>query len=445
MDAAVAGAFAAFVAEPLLASAGGAGMLTAALPGRRPVCVDFFPSAPSGQPAAPDFFEVVIDFGSTTQGFHVGRGSVAAPLALPGLIEAARHGVLPLTELVSPAVRMAREGATLGPEGAHVFSLLWPIQTLSEEAIALAGGGLPAAGDTLTNPDLADLLEELGRLGETPPRFFDAVLEGFGPDAGGMLTAADLEATPRTGAPRQLRLGDWAVLTSSRVGGALVEVILGALSGADPEPDEAAEVLRVAEACRAGHAARAAASARGSTTHVSVLDAAGGAASVTLTNGEGCGQVARGTGVQLNNFLGEEDLNPAGFHRHAPGTPLPTMIAPTVGLHHGRPAMALGSGGSNRIRSVVSQVLYRVMRGEPVEHAVVAPRVHAETDHAWVELVERTDPDAVLAALRSRFGVVHPFPGRAFYFGGVHAALIDAEGRAHAAGDPRRGGAVAYA
>lgn len=444
MDAAVAGAFAAFVAEPLLASAGGAGMLTAALPGSAPICVDFFPAAPRLPSGPLDFFEVIIDFGATTQAFHVGRGSVAPPLALPGLIEASHHGALPLSELVSPAVRMAREGAVLGKEGAHVFELLWPIQTLSPETLALAGGGRPQAGDALTNPALADLLEELGALGQTPPRFFDAVLRGFGPDQGGLLTEEDLRATPTTGAPRQLRLGDWTVLTSPRIGGKLVEVILGALDGSPPEADEVAEVVRLAEACRSGHDARSAFDARGSTTHISVLDGEGGAASVTLTNGEGCGYVAEGTGVQMNNFLGEEDLNPAGFHRHARGVPLPTMVAPTVGLHHGRPAMAVGSGGSNRIRSVVSQVLHRVMRGEPVEHAVRAPRVHAESDHVWVELADRVDPEAIVEALRGRFTTVHPFAGRAFYFGGVHATLIDAEGRTHAAADARRGGAINF-
>lgn len=448
-DAALAGAFAAFVAEPLLAGAGGAGMLTAALPGEAPVTVDFFSPAPGlgGRPEALDFFEIEIDFGSATQCFHVGRGAVAPPLALPGLLEAAaRLASRPLPELVAPAVRMAREGVALGAEGAHVFHLLWPIQQVSSGAVALAGGAPPNEGTVLTNPALADLLEETARRGRTPPAFSDAIAAQFGPSAGGLLGAEDLAAArPVVGAPREVRLGDWTALTSPQIGGALVATILEHLFEDDPHDDEAAEALRVAEACRAGHDARAAFDARGSTTHVSVIDAAGGAASVTLTNGEGCGHVLEGFGVQMNNFLGEEDLNPRGFHRHAPGVPLPTMIAPTVGLHRGRPALALGSGGSNRIRSVVSQVLYRVVRGEPVEHAVIAPRIHAERDDAWIELAEREAPAAIVARLGGAFSRVHPFDGIAFYFGGVHAVLVDEEGRVHAAGDPRRGGAVAQA
>ena len=52
----------------------------------------------------------------------------------------------------------------------------------------------------------------------------------------------------------------------------------------------------------------------GSTTHISVLDGDGRACSVTCTNGEGSGVVVPGTGLHLNNMLGEEDLNPLGFH-----------------------------------------------------------------------------------------------------------------------------------
>lgn len=448
VDAAVAGAFASFVAEPLLASAGGAGMLTLALPGEDPTVVDFFPRAPGlgGRPDELDFVRVDIDFGSAIQSFHAGRGSAAPPLALPGLLTAAeRFGTLPIADLVSPAVRMATEGVALSAEAAHVYQLLWSIQTLSEDPVALAGGRPPLEGHVLRNRELAALLEDVASQNRIPPSFIDAIVAQFGPDVGGLLGERDLAAAcPSVVAPRSVQLENWTALTSPRPGGALVEIILRDLFRAEPRASEDEENLRVAEACRAGHLARAALEAHGSTTHVSVIDAQGGAASVTLTNGEGSGHVVRGFGVQMNNFLGEEDLNPDGFHRHAPGATLPTMIAPTVGLHRGRPALALGSGGSNRIRSVIAQVLYRVMRGEPVEHAVTAPRIHAERDDVWLELVEREDPAAVVGRLRECFARVHAFETRAFFFGGVHTVLLDDEGRIHAAGDSRRGGAVVY-
>ena len=177
-----------------------------------------------------------------------------------------------------------------------------------------------------------------------------------------------------------------------------------------------------------------------------MIDAAGGAAAVTLTNGEGCGHVAMGTSIQLNNFLGEEDLNPRGFHRHAPGARLATMMAPTVALRDGRAALVLGSGGSNRIRSAVSAVLYRAaFREEPIEDAVRAPRIHAESTNVWLELDGLRDPDRALDRLREEFDGVCAFARRDFFFGGVHAVGIDRDGRVVGVGDTRRGGGVARA
>jgi len=447
VDAAVAAAFTAFVAEPLLASAGGAGMMTIALTDRDPVVVDFFSTMPGlgARPTDLDFRAVTIDFGPTTQSFHVGPGSVAPPVALPGLIEATkRFGTLPLSELIVPAVTHARKGLCLSAENAQVYRLLWGIQQLSDEAVALAGGVMPTTASELRNPALADLLEEMARLGTTPPRFERALLDGFGPRSGGMVTAEDMaRAAPRLGPPRAIEIDDWTVLASPHVGGSRVSRLLRALFSTDPHSDEAAEAARVAGACRAA-SVRGKPGGRGSTTHISVIDALDGAASVTLTNGEGCGFVVEGTGVQPNNFLGEDDLNPEGFHTHLPGVVLPTMIAPTIALRNGRPEMALGSGGSNRIRSVVSQVLYRVIRGDELEHAVMAPRVHAEGDDVWIENVEWSDFDAVERALAVDFERVNPFPKRAFYFGGVHAVRTDGRGHAEAVGDPRRGGAIAH-
>jgi gamma-glutamyltranspeptidase/glutathione hydrolase len=119
------------------------------------------------------------------------------------------------------------------------------------------------------------------------------------------------------------------------------------------------------------------------------------------------------------------------------------MMAPAVLLRAGRPTLALGSGGSNRIRTAVSQVLYRVLgRGQSIAEAVRSPRVHAEGDAVWFEREGLADSEAALEALRGEFREVFPFPNLAFFFGGVHTAGVDAEGHAHGVGDPRRGGAA---
>ena len=132
-------------------------------------------------------------------------------------------------------------------------------------------------------------------------------------------------------------------------------------------------------------ARRRAGSALGSTTHISTLDADGNAASVTCSNGTGSGVMAPGTGVHLNNMLGEEDLNPLGFHRLSPGTRVTSMMAPTIVLRDGEVELSLGSAGSNRLRSAILQVVRCIFDcGMEVGEAVRAGRLHyeAETLHA---------------------------------------------------------------
>ena len=110
-----------------------------------------------------------------------------------------------------------------------------------------------------------------------------------------------------------------------------------------------------------------------------MLDRDGWACSVTCSNGSASGVVVPGTGVHLNNMLGEQDLNPLGFHRHPPGRRMPSMMAPTVVLRDGEPELAVGSAGSNRIRSAILQTIIRsIDDGMQAAEAVDAPRVHWE-------------------------------------------------------------------
>jgi gamma-glutamyltranspeptidase/glutathione hydrolase len=179
------------------------------------------------------------------------------------------------------------------------------------------------------------------------------------------------------------------------------------------------------------------------TTHISVADAAGNLASLTLSNGEGSAYVLPGSGVMLNNMLGEEDLNPGGFHRMPPGYRLASMMTPTIASLTGGRQIALGSGGSNRIRSAILQVLANVLDfGMGLEEAVKAPRMHLEGSHLNVE---SGFSSLALGALESEWPGVEQWPAINLFFGGVHAVERLANGEFRAAGDPRRGGAVAFA
>jgi gamma-glutamyltranspeptidase/glutathione hydrolase len=145
--------------------------------------------------------------------------------------------------------------------------------------------------------------------------------------------------------------------------------------------------------------------------------------------------------VHLNNMLGEEDLNPLGFHRHEPGVRIPSMMAPTVVLRDGAPEVALGSAGSNRIRSAILQTILRVVDDRlPAQQAVEAPRVHFEG--GVVEAEPGTD-EAGLGALEADGWRVQRWTERNLYFGGVQAVARDpVSGALSGGGDPRRGGSA---
>jgi len=172
------------------------------------------------------------------------------------------------------------------------------------------------------------------------------------------------------------------------------------------------------------------------TTHISVVDGEGNLASMTVSNGEGCGELLGDTGIMLNNVLGEEDLNPGGFFRWQPGTRMTSMMAPAI-LHTPRGRAVLGSGGSNRLRTAILQVILNLVDyGMHIGEAVTAPRVHME--HGTLNL----EPGAVsdsMEGLRSEFGDLCLWPDRNLFFGGVHAVWLTGD-EYHAAGDPRRGG-----
>ena len=164
-----------------------------------------------------------------------------------------------------------------------------------------------------------------------------------------------------------------------------------------------------------------------------MLDADGCACSATCTNGEGSGVVVPGTGLHLNNVMGEEDLNPLGFHRHRPRQRMPSMMAPTVVMREGEVELVLGSAGSNRIRSALLQTIIGVVdHGLGAAAAVGAPRVHFENGVLFAE------PGIDLEGLPAELQVVR-FGSRNLFFGGVQAVLRRG-GELEGAGDPRRGG-----
>jgi len=173
------------------------------------------------------------------------------------------------------------------------------------------------------------------------------------------------------------------------------------------------------------------------TTHVSAIDAEGGMASLSSSNGSGSGVVIPGTGIMLNNMLGESDLNPGGFGTLPPGVRMTSMMAPTLIIDGDRPVASLGSAGSNRLRSaIVGVVAGMVDFGAGPAEAVARARVHHEGGGIDVE---GGVPDGAVNALRAGGFDLRLWDEANLYFGGVSAVGVTAGGL-EAAGDPRRGG-----
>jgi gamma-glutamyltranspeptidase/glutathione hydrolase len=474
VDAAVAAVLMSFVAESPLTGPGAGGFMVVHTRGETHV-LDFFVAAPGlglDDRAPGALVPVDIRFSEDAiQRFNVGPASCGAYGTTLGIAETLeRFGTASLADLTAAPARAAREGVEVVPMQAFLFEVLRPILTSTPECAAIyaPSGRLLGEGETIRLPELGDLLDRLGAEG---PRFlYDgdvaSAVSNWVLERGGMLSSEDLgayEVIERE--PARVTYRGREVLTNPppSSGGILIADALGILERLEQphDPFVIAEVIASTNRARdeafleglategflerflAKQALDSVAievrSRLGNTTHVSVMDAEGGCASVTCSNGSCSGVLVPGTGMHLNNMLGEDDLNPLGFHRHAPGARVPSMMAPTVVLRDGRPEIAIGSAGSNRIRSAILQTVLGVVdEGLPAQDAVSAPRLHVE--ERQVDAEPGMD-DAALDRLEQAGWTVRRWSELNLFFGGVQAVARHPDtGRLTGGGDPRRGG-----
>lgn len=474
-DAIVAQAWAACVTEPVLASIGGGGFLLAR-PAEAPAAIyDFFVHTPRARrPAAElDFEPVEVDFGATRQTFHIGAGSVATPGLVRGLFETHRRlGSLPMRELIAPAARLAREGVRINAFQARIARMVEPLLTAEANTRELFGH--PGEGESQRFERLADLLDALAVEGDD--LFYRGEIArsiaDYCAERGGYLTREDLASyAMRRREPLAVGYRGVQVLTNAppAAGGLLIAFGLQLLEAAAPAGfgthghlDALVHALTLTDTARLdsqhddqpgidaarlldpdlltryrGEILDRARSVRG-TTHFNAIDAAGNVAAMTLSNGSSAGRVVPGTGFLLNNMLGEQDLNPQGFHRFPLDQRISSMMAPTVADFPDGRVVATGSGGSNRIRTAILQVLTNVIdHGMPLVEAVDAPRLFVENGLVSAES-GFDDPALERLALDHR---VHGWDHRSLYFGGVNSAELRHGAAFGGAGDPRRGGA----
>ena len=474
-DAAVAAVFTSMTSEFALTGVGGGGAMMICKSESEPVLYDFFVDTPprTGKEEL-DFFGVEVDFGDSTQVFHIGKGSAAVPGTLLGLvIVQEQFGILPLSVVMEPAIKLAREGCILNPKQAFIFQLLKPIFTHSPagQSLFCRNGKILTAGERFVNPDFADFLERVAWEGAA---FFyleegaELISQNF--SKGGLLNKEALsQYHVSVRKPINTSFMNTHVYSNPApsAGGSLIIFLLKLLEESKiididiPELMQAMAITNIArkEVCtdpnqeyqinalqdkdlfsaymkkflsqRAAFDNENSNLGRGETTHVSVIDKDLNAASVTTTNGEGCGYFLPGTGIMLNNMLGEEDLNSQGFHQWSHPMRLPTMMSPSIIMKDGKPFLIIGSGGSNRIRSALVQVIINfIVRGIALDEAIRAPRIHFEGNDLYYEPGIEIFPDDIPDYIS-----LHPFEEKNLFFGGVNAVTLN-EG----ASDIRRGG-----
>lgn len=440
VDAAVAAAFASAVTEPGVSSLGGGGFLLVRLPDGTQRVLDFFTAVPSGPTGERETVTVV--YSGTTQDFHVGAATVAVPGCLDGFLTAHRRwGRLPLSDVVGPAIAFAREGVVLDQAQAHAMALIEPVLTFTELArqrLAPAGA-LLGSGEVFRDEELAGLLELVARgevtgIADLAGAFTELMADG-------PVTPEDLrafEVIERAPLTAQIRSGTITTNPLPSLGGSIVAHVLGDLAGqAHSEPRAIAEALVETTAWLKATVTGPIAGA--GTSHISVVDSDGMCAALTVSNGLGAGVFLPGTGIHLNNMMGEDDLHPGGPRAAVPRERIRSMMAPSiVDFAGGR--LVLGTGGSERIRSALTRVITLMLAGEAdLAGAVEAARVHV--DNRGLIQVEPGLPEAQVCALDG-LGEVTVWPDRHFYFGGVNAVHVRADGQVVAHADPRRGGAA---
>ena len=485
-DAAVAAILASFVAEPGLTSAAGGGFLLAHTQDNQNILFDFFSQTPRQKRHTEEinFYPVEVNFGDAVQEFHIGLGSMAVPGNIAGVFHIHQKlGRLPFHVVTEPAIHYAKHGIKLNKFQYYCLAeILSPIITThkgGQQVFSLTGEPLEPEG-MLRMRDFAETLTYLNTKGVK--EFYQGeIAHQLVKDCqklGGHLTLEDLkcyQVIERE--PLTINYRGNTLLTNPppSSGGILIAFALKLLSNIDLSQvkfgstrhlEILAQVMRLTnEARKDGYDSNLyqedvaesfladeqlakyvnpfieTVNKWGSTTHISVLDGEGNAASVTTSNGEGSGYVIPGTGIMMNNMLGEEDINPQGFHQWQENVRISSMMAPTLVLKNNQPEIVLGTGGSKRIRTAILQVVSNILDfGMSVQDAVESPRVH------WENNVFNIEPGLEEGVHKITFSANQQllrWQEQNLFFGGVHTVRETEDGFMQGAGDRRRDGVVA--
>ena len=468
-DAAVGAVFVSMTSEFALTGPFGGGTCVGIKKDTKPFVYDFFVDCPQYSNEKKEFKEVSVNFGNTVQKFHVGKGSIASPGNISGLLKIHQdHGELPLKKVLSHSISYARNGVKINPYQSYILKLIKPILTFSKNDIFIKNNSFINKGDTFANPSFADFLNILLEKGSTyfyKGEGLQHILEYLGNES--CLTKSDfINYKVYKREPIEIDFQGHTIYTNPApsYGGTLIIFLLELLKNSNQDinisslikgmnlasrvreeicinPDDENEISKVLSKNIIKKYTKLFSTNKmnlasdtdgyGSTTHVSIMDTKGNAASITTTNGEGCGSIMPKYGIMMNNMMGEVDLNPFGFHNWNNRRRLPTMISPIIITRNSKPKFILGSGGSNRIRSANIQVILNLLiKKMSLNKAIDAPRLHLEGNTLFHE------PGIVFPKNFTPKNIsLNGFDKKNLFFGGVNAVSST-----EAIGDKRRGG-----
>jgi gamma-glutamyltranspeptidase/glutathione hydrolase len=476
VDCALAAALLTINTEPGVCALGGSAFITIWSDGTDPVTVDGNVAVPgkgiSENERKHGAVEITLAYGGGLTTL-VGPGSVSVPGTLAAMEDAwQNYGSAPWRAIFEPTIRACREGFPLSGACRYYLGysgdIIFGRSADGHKALHRDDGSLLDAGDTVHIPHLADTLDAIAEEGAR--LFYEGeiaqALSAHCRDGGGMLTLEDLStyrAVERK--PLLTNIGDWQLASNPppAVGGSVLAAMLLACAGLrtdhwdsrslsrlidsqracldfrqrnlDLAEDVGAEAARLVEAARTGQLLSRWTSA--STVHTSVVDDSGNGCAITASSGYGSGEMPAGTGLWLNNCLGEIELNRRGLDAGPPGARLPSNMTPAVARRDGA-VLAVGSPGADRITTAMQQFLINYMLlGMPLADAIAHPRVHVDTSGDEVQL--KAEPGLDLPEVDLPVTV---FPELVMYFGGVGAAVFDDNAGFAVAADPRREGGV---
>ena len=469
VDAAIAAAWVGATAEPGICAPGCGGFVTIWGPDDDPVTIDGYIEMP-GRGLASDRFgkgtrKVRLDYGGGVD-MHVGHGSVGTPGGPAALaIASKRYGRVPWALVLEPALQLARDGFELTPPARHYLEYsgtkVFGWHPDSRAALHHADGSLRNIGEHVLIDGLADSLERIALYG-ADDFYTGEIGHAIAADMasnGGLITALDLSAyRPLVREALVGPVGDWIVATNPppALGGVVLGAMLRLMGNRPSNPWTQEDVAHLVEVQKevlgfrrthvdlrediaAAIGEMQAAFRSPSTVHTSAVDSNGLACAITLSAGYGSGVMIPGTGLWMNNCLGEIELNRRGLHTWPVGARLVSNMAPTVARDAGGRVLSLGSPGADRITTSILQVFVNhANAGMPLLEAIEHPRLHLEVTEDGPGVVAEPGIPTDLGGVPWR-----SMPEMSMYFGGVGVAEWSPAGGLIAVADPRRSGGTA--